>query len=469
MPGRTFLPRLARIAILLAILVLIATPALLSAHLELRRAEADLAAGNYADAAAQYEHAARLLFWRVDLLERAGRAASAGGDFENAVRLLEEAPRLSAEGWADLGDAYFKLNRVDESVHAYQRGIETRRGSPSLYRGLVLAFNAQGNLADETSALEQYVMLVPEDAPARYRFGLLLTLSDPDRALDELLSAVQLEKEYDPAYQTMRTALNLASIESDEARRLLVIGRGLGLVQEWPLARAIFQRATEADPKNAEAWAWLGEAKQHTGQDGGEDLARAEALDPFNANVRALFGLYWKRVEQPQRALVEFQWAAILEPENPNWQAALGEAYANFGDLPPALEAYQRAAQIAPTDPSFQRLLAVFCGQYSYQVEEVGIPAAQKVLDLRPDEAASYDLLGWLNFSAGATDEAKAVLLQALRLDPDYAPAHLHLGLVYLELQAWDQAREHFILAQTLDPTGDAGEAATRLLAQYFP
>lgn len=302
-----FLPRLARTLILLAILGLVAAPIFVSAQSELRRADANFAAKNYPDAAAQYEHVARLLFWRTDLLERAGRAAFAGRDFESAIRLFNESPALSADGWTDLGESYFQLKRYDESVRAYQRGIQARGGTASLYRGLVLAYNAQGDLAGETSALVEYVARAPEDAPARYRLGLLLTLSDPNHALEELLAAAQMEAAYDPAYQTMRTAVNLSALEADDSRRLVIVGRGLGLVQEWPLAREFFQHAAQADANNAEAWAWIGEAKQHTGQDGRADLERAEALDPFNANVRALFGLYWKRVEQPQRALAEFQ------------------------------------------------------------------------------------------------------------------------------------------------------------------
>ncbi len=469
MPGRNLLSRLARTSILLALLGLIAAPALLSAGADLRRADANLAAGNYAEAAADYEHAARLLSWRADLLERAGRAAYAGGDLEETIRLLEEAPVLSAEGWADLGNAYFKSNRIEESIRAFQRGIELRGPNAALYRGLVLAYNAQADLENETSALANYLSLAPEDAPARYRFGLLLTLSDSDRALEELQATAQLDPAYDPAFQTMRTALNLASLESDEARRLIVTGRGLGLVQEWSLAREIFQRATSADPKNAEAWAWLGEAKQHLGQDGREELERAEALDPFNANVRALFGLYWKRKDEPKRALAEFQWTAIIEPGNPNWHAALGDAYASVGDLPPALQSYQRAVELAPGDPAFLRLLAIFCAQYNYQVNEAGIPAAQKLITLLPNEASSFDLLGWLNFSAGFPFTAEVNLAEALRLDPGYAPAHLHLGMLYLQLERWGEARAHFAQAQSLDPDGEVGAMARRLLAQYFP
>jgi Flp pilus assembly protein TadD len=182
-----------------------------------------------------------------------------------------------------------------------------------------------------------------------------------------------------------------------------------------------------------------------------------------------LYGLYWKRMNDPQKALAQFQWAAAIEPKNPAFLAALGDAYAFAGDLPPALVAYQRATELAPADATYWRTLALFSGQYSFQVEQVGIPAAQQVLELRPDEAASFDLLGWTYLAANNTELAEENLLAALRLDPDYAPAHLHLGIAYIQMNKMEAAREHLLRAQALDPDGIDGQSATQLLALYFP
>jgi len=461
---------LSRISILLALIGLIALPVFLTTNLEMRRAETALADGRPLAAAADFEHLARLLFWRTDLWERAGRAAFAGGDLPNAIRLLGQSPGLSAAGWADLCAAHYQSGQYEEAARACQRGLDAYGGADAfLYRGLVLAFNAQGDLQAETSALQKYLVLQPGEAAAHYRLGMLLSLFEPQNALSELMISAQLEQEYDPAVQTMRTTLNLASLESSEARRLVVTGRGLGLVQEWPLACEAFQRAARAEPGYAEAWAWLGEAKQHLGSGGREELQRAETLDPFSANVRALFGLYWKRKEEPLLALAEFQWAALLEPENPAFQTALAEAYVQAGDLPPALAAYQRAIELAPKDAAYWRQLAAFCARYTYQIEEIGLPAAEKVLALHPDEAASHDLLGWLYFSVNALDKAETEFRSALRLNPDFPAAHLHLGMLYLQQNKTDLARLHLQRAQELDPQGADGRLAAQMLAQYFP
>jgi len=462
-------PLLIRTLILLALLGLIATPALLTARSDLRRAAVNFDVENYSLAAAQYEHAARLLFWRADLWERAGESAFAGGDMAEAVRLLTRAPSLSAQGWADLSQAHYQLGEVEDASRALQVGLDKYGPTAQLYYQQFLVYNAQGDINAEATALENYLTLAPQDAPAHYRFGLLLSLSAPDRAAFEVLTAAQLDADYDPAAQTLRAALNLAFVEQDAANKLILIGRGLGLVQEWPLAREAFFRASIADPKNAEAWAWLGEANQHLGQDGRVALEKAEALDPFNPNVRALFGLYWQRQHEAAKALAEFQWAALIQPKNPAMQVALGDAYAFAGDLPPALAAYQEATQLAPQEAAYWRALATFCAQYGFQPYDVGVPAAKQVLALEPNSAASNDLLGWVYLAAGQPLAAEVSLRAALIIDADFAPAHLHLGMVFLQRSDFANARIQLERALELGKGTPIGDAAARLLAEYFP
>jgi tetratricopeptide (TPR) repeat protein len=458
-----------RTLILLALCGLIVVPAIASSLVDVRRADLASASADYVSAAAQYEHTARLLFWRTDLWERAGHAAFLAKEDQETIRLLTHARTLTVEGWGDLGEAYFQLNEIDLAIASLEKGVRDAGASARIYRLLALAYNQKGDLRSETTALGNYLAMQPDDSAAHYRLGVLLSLTDSDQSIRELSMAAKQNAAYDPAYQTMRTTLNLASLETDKAQSLIVIGRGLGLVEEWPLAREAFQRAIDADEKNAEAWAWLGEANQHTGQDGHEQLVRAETLDPFSANVRALFGLYWKRNEQPTLALAEYQWAAILEPQNPYWQAALGEAHAQIGDLPPALEAYQHATDLAPADAAFWRLLAIFCAHYNYQTAEAGLPAAHQVVALAPDEAASYDLLGWLYLSSGLLNEAETTLEHAVEMDPALASAHVHLAMLYLQRGDPSMARAQLILARDIDPTSADGQLATQMLSQYLP
>jgi len=464
---------LSRTLIMLAILGLVFTPLVLTGNTELQQAELKMDMGDFSDAAMHYARSARLLPWRQDLWEQAGMAQFFAGKFTEALPLFERANTnhvLSAEGWDWLGQSYWRTGDHQSAQASWNAGLENYPSYTKYYVHLSMIYFAQGDLAAEKQALERWLASETEaSAAAHYRLGQLLILSDPDRALKELILASSLEPEYDPAMETLRSTINLAALESDESRRLVVTGRGLGLVNEWPLAEQAFRQAVAADVEYAEAWAWLGEAEQQLGLDGRAELDEALKLGCQNPIVRSLRGLYWVRQEKYSQALTEYSLAAEHDPENPAWQFSIGEMYAMLGDLPLALERYQRATEIAPTDASTWRLLADFCSKYNVQVEEIGLPAARMAVELAEDDPITLDTLGWTLTLLERYEEAQDTLEQALELYPDFALGYFHLGIVALQTDDWQSALENLQIARDLNPGGPVGEQAQVLLNQYFP
>ncbi len=466
---KTLVSALSRAGIVLGLIVATALPPVAVGYYEVHQARAALSQGRLQEAAQALEHAALLLFWRNDLWEQAGKAALASNDGAYAARLLERAGRLSVAGWRDLAAAYRTIGRPAETIHALERGLDQHGPHPLLLRELALEYHAQEDYQAELATWQAYLTFDRSNAAVHHRIGLLLSLFHPDAALAELDLAAQLDAAYESEAQTMRSALYLASHESEPSKRLVIIGRGLGLLREWRLAHLAFQQAVQLDGQNAEAWAWLGEAQQHLGQEAGPALEQAVTLDPRSAQVRALYGLYWKRQNHLPNAIEHLRQAVSLEPQQPAYLVALADAYALAGDLPPALEAYRQATLLAPNEVTYWRLLATFCAQYHIQALEVGVPAARTALALAPDQADSYDLLGWVYLIAGLPDQAEQALQTALHLDERHAAAHLHLAMVYLETRQWQPAREHLTRAQSLDPQGVIGRQAEQLLRLYFP
>lgn len=462
-----------RILILLAVVGLVFTPPIFTGYTELERADSAMDAGNFFDAADRYKQVVRLLPWRNDLFEQIAMAQAFTGDFDSAISSFERAKErgiLSAEGWDLLGQSHWWLDDRKSALVSWNEGIEIYPNYTRFYAHLSMAYYEQGNLLAEQRALEKWTALDGEtDAAAHYRLGLLLSVSDPGRAMGEFLLASSLDHEYDPAVETMRTALSLAFLETDISNQLVLIGRGLGLLNEWVLAAEAFRQAADADGKNAEAWAWLGEAEQQLGRDGSEGLDQAVEIDPGNPIVRSLRGLYWMRQGDGERALAEYQLAAQHDPGNPAWQISIGEAYVLSGDLQSALAHYQRATEIAPTDATIWRALANFSAQYYVQIEDVGLPAAQMAVEISGEEPLALDTLGLLLTLLERYDEARDALEHALSLNPDLAQGHLHLGIVNLQTDDWEAAKSHFKQARDLDLDGLVGEQAQILLNQYFP
>jgi tetratricopeptide (TPR) repeat protein len=453
------------ILILLALALLITGPFLGSGLWSLRQAES---ATDPARAADLYETAASRLFWRDDLWERAGILAQQAGQAERAAALLERAPSLSAQGWLSLGQARLQAGLPEAALPAFQSSIE-QAASPQAYAGIAEIQRRQGEIEAERAALENQLLLDPADAAAQYRLGLLLSLLDINSAMTHFQLAAQLDAEYASVYETLRSTLTLAELDPTETGRLVTLGRGLGLAGEWDLAKRAFESAVAADAGNAEAWAWLGEARQHLGGYGLSDLDQALALDPNSVVVRGLRGLYWARSGNHRQALAEYQAAAALEPDNPAWQASLGDAYARLGDLELAIATFLRATELAPDDAGYWLVLAAFCLETGVHIEDVGLPAAQKAVDLTPEDPRALDILGWAQLSLGKYYTAEQILLAALALSPDFTSAHLHLALVYLQTGDRTAAHAHLLRIKEIDPNGASGQQADMILKQYFP
>ncbi|MBT3189225.1 MAG: tetratricopeptide repeat protein [Anaerolineae bacterium] len=460
-----------RLAILILLLMLAISPRIALGFQNERIAQQAIRDGNFKRAAEEFELAAQRLFWRGDLWNETGKAKLISGQREEAIIAYERAKEkdaLSAFGWDILGQEHWNKGDHEGALAFWEKGLKHHPAYFELYTRLAMAYREKGDYISERDALENQLKNEEDLAFAHYRLGLLLILTSPESALDELTLAARADEKFAPVVETLRTSLNLALLESDPAEKMILHGRGLALAEEWQLASEVFYNATQAHPESASAWAWLGEAKQHLDEDAFPDLDNALNLDPDSTLVRSLRGLYWQRQGNLEEALDEFQAAARLEPENPNWQSALGEIYARLGDLPLALGAYEQSTILAPEAPQYWHLLALFSVQYAVQLEDVGLPAAQKALDLRPEDATFVDMLGWVYFDLERDKEAEEQFLYALQLDPNLSAAHLHLGMFYLKHSHRDLARQSLLQARELSQGDFFGKQAARLLEEYF-
>ena len=431
--------------VLLIIALAIIVPVIFSGYSELDKGNT---ASSYLEAAQHHQSAARRLPWRADLYELAGHEYYYAKEYALAEASYQKAFQrhaLSADGWVAWGDVHYWLGDANRAAEIWEQGLGQSNPSENLYSRLAQIYKEKQDYAKAAEYLQRYVDGHLLDASAHYRLGLLLTLSDPQTALSELINASQLDPELDPAVQTLRTALNLASLSESPSAQLVVIGRGLGLVSLYGLRKCSLRQQSG----NTEAFT---------------TLERALSLNPNSSVVRGLRGLYFQRVGNNREALTEFQAAAKLQPDDPTLYVAIGESFSKLGDMIRALEAYQYAASLVPDDVSYWRLLAQFCGQNNINVKDVGIPAAQRAVVLQPDDADLHDLLGWLLLLDARYPEAERTLIHALELDSQNASAHFHLGMLYFQLEDRVSAQAHLVSARDLGNTD-----AQAVLNQYFP
>jgi Tfp pilus assembly protein PilF len=110
--------------------------------------------------------------------------------------------------------------------------------------------------------------------------------------------------------------------------------------------------------------------------------------------------------------------------------------------------------QREPEDARFQLILAQFYVDHAYKVEEEGVTAALRAVELDPENAAAHDVLGWVYHLTGRWRQARTHLQRALALEPELARAHCHLGALYAARGDAEAAQREYQRAIDLDTEG---------------
>lgn len=418
--------------------------------------------------------------WRVDLWRAAGTYALRGGDAQAAITYFERGDglyALTAEDYLVLGDAYLQQSDEQAALEAWETALRAGADPAEIHERNLAVHRGQGSSQEVLADLQALAALHPADVELRYALGLYLAAQQPQEALPHLAQAADLDPSLKPRADDLASSIRTASREDDPAYTLLEAGRALAAMGEWALAGEAFRRAAERRPQFPEAWAYLGEARQHLPDEAGRadpeaglaELRAALEIAPDSLVANTLLALYWQRQGQFEEAQDVLRRVSNLYPDNPALLAELGNALAKGGELDAALQAYQAAVELEPRRADYWRLLAGFSAGYEYLVGEVGLPAARRAAALDPDDPANLDALGQVLLLLQDFASAERSFQRAVKVDPAYAPGHVHLGLIYVLREERGLASEKWKHVLETAPGTPAADQAQRLLDNYFP
>lgn len=467
---------------LISMLGLSARPHDASRELELSQRALD--AGQYLAAAGHLAQAAEKLPDRLDLWSLAGQYAQQGGQPDTAIAYLLRIPpaKQTADDLLNLGDAYKQNSQLESAIGSWRSCLQAGGSAVPLHQRLLDAHLSLKDYPAVIADLHNLIGLLPGDAAIHYRLGLVTATQDPESALAHLARAVELDENLGRRARILQRGITSARLADSDAYSLMAAGRALASLDEWKFAEEAFHQATLASPDYAEAWAYLGEARQHTidglwpagnkvlpPEAGLPELKKAIELDPNSIAAYLFMGMYWRRQDRYDQALASLQTAIEIEPENPILQVEIGEILATLGDLNAALNAYRKASQLAPNDPAYLTLLVMFSLKYEYHIEEIALPAARQAVILAPDDPEVLDSIGQVLIKLDDQINAERFIARALEKDPNFAPAYLHLGQVYLLQGKFALAQAQLNRVKELAPDSPAAEQAQRLIKAYFP
>ena len=358
-----------------------------------------------------------------------GRYTEAGAAFQQAIPVIKAYAVKHTENntlrsqlrqvYYNLGEIYFKQNRLPEALDAYSRAADLNTDHPkeltpqeaALYddadrklRGLDEAriqeslggtLEAQGKPADAASAFERATALAPNNALYWKRQGLAYR----DRAAKE-------------------------AADSDGAKTA------------WKQAGQAFLKVTELTPRDFASREYYAESLEEQG-------LNADALTQFAQAAS-------DRAEARQ---------AGGTPSDTRYHDGLALAHSQrWAD---AEAQFTLASEAAPNNAAiFQWLGYVRLQQRTPEKYDAAVAAYKAADALRPNQAETHLELGRAYDALGKTEDAQAEFLTAAKLDPKSALAQYNLGSVYNRRQLYAEATAAFRQAFALEPSAQSFDAA---------
>ena len=324
---------------------------------------------------------------------------SASGDTTHAYTLLQqnqneaaarEAKQIAAldpnnaEAWKIAGFAEFNLKQYKDAASDLQRALDLQRKAGAEDTNTVNA------LAEALTRSEQFERALPLLVTATTRAG-----AQPDATMLYLRGLA----EFNTGKRADAERSFNAAIKADpkNTAALFYLGRIAYEQKNWDNAIAMFNRATTADARLADAWKFLTLAYINRGAAATDAKADADYLNAVRASeglVRAKPTDLGALALNGQALIYAKQYAQavpVLERATTNVNAQgptfylLGIAYSRTKNFPKAIAALERATQKTPEDVSIYRELG-----YAYEVSKQyakALAAYQKGSSLAPDDA----------------------------------------------------------------------------------
>ncbi len=355
------------------------------------------------------------------------------------------------------GDLWRQAGNVTQSL-AYYALAADQSADVSLLRKLAQIYLDMTFWQQAVDTLSQIILAAPDDAWGNYQLGLIRAASDPRSATAYLLKAGQ-----DARYETVsRAVLDVIADEAPSASLSLQVGITLAESELWSYAELAFMHSVQLDDGYAEAWAYLGLARDRQSKNGAVYIDRAVSLQPENPLVRYLQGLHLRSQVDYAGSLDALILATAYDPQNPAFYAELSNAYRLMNDLPNAERWLKVAVNLSGDDERFQRMLALFYSEEAYNLEIDGLSTLESATVQLPNDPELRAGFGWALYTMGEATAGLEQLNRALTIAPNNPRALYYKARILLDDDKTAEARP--LLEQVAEQESPYQLEAQRLL-----
>jgi tetratricopeptide (TPR) repeat protein len=351
---------------------------------------------------------------------------------------------------------YASQTGLEEEAEQLRQRLSEAEGDVEARSRLGVVLRKQGRMGEALAECIRAVEEAPGNAMCHYRLGLILRVQDPQRALQHLRSAVELDARCAPAWTLIAAitrddeSLDWAlQIQPDLVDALVLKAQRLRKAGATDEAIGFLEAAIDAEPSNplprhqlarllTDDLGRLDEAELHCRQ----GLER----DPMYAPLHARLGRISLARGKPADAAKEFQKALALPlgGSEPAWKQSflslLARAHAEMGDHERAENEFQAAVLIDPSFGPAQNEYALFLLEREKDLR-TATQVAKAAAAFTPTNHSYRLTLGRAYFKLGCLDEALAQLEKARELYEGDPGVWYYLGVLYEARGDPDRAR----------------------------
>ena len=192
---------------------------------------------------------------------------------------------------------------------------------------------------------------------------------------------------------------------------------------------------------------------------------KAEAVSPADANVLALFGLCYLRLDKLEEA--ETSTTAALEADPKNEEAGKlklaillkkGEDLLTSGDYPAAIELFSAASKANPDN--FNAYIGLGQAFKENGETEKAFEQFRKAASSKPDSPVPHFALGNLYQKNSDDSMAEKEYMEAIRIEPRYDPPYFRLMELYERNDRRGDLMEMYEKVSPIEPAGAHNEIA---------
>jgi Flp pilus assembly protein TadD len=327
----------------------------------------------------------------------AARRKTQEGKADEAIALAQKAAAAGGGAAASTELAYAQAAKGDMAAAeaTYRQAIAADAKALAPVIGLATVLRKSGRAAEAEPMLAKVIEASPGAIPAYKEMARVKIAQNraQDAVADANLAAAMAEN--DPEAKALLTEVKAASA-------LQALGAG-----QVDLAVSELTQLRDANPDSAAVRLALAKAQIARRDPAGAiaELQKATQLDPKNAEAQYQLGNALLRMKgDAAGSVAALQQAAALEPGNAQYAASLGTALVAAQQFGPAIAVLTKLT----SQPEYQKpegFVALGAAYVQAKRYKEAVPVLEKATTIAPDNADAWANLGWAYF--GLKDAAK--------------------------------------------------------------